>query len=58
MCRYTPTCSTYFLTALNEYGFFKGTFLGVKRLFKCNPFSKGGFDPVKPNIKGKIKWIL
>ena len=58
VCKFTPTCSTYFLNALNEYGLFVGSYLGFKRLLKCNPWSKGGLDPVKPNIKGKIKWIL
>jgi len=58
MCKFTPSCSTYFLLALKEYGIFKGTFLGLKRLARCNPWSKGGLDPLKPNIKGKIKWIL
>ncbi len=57
-CRYEPSCSTYFLQALDEYGAIKGAILGIKRIFRCNPWSKGGFDPVKPNIKGKIKWIL
>ena len=57
-CKFCPSCSTYFLQALDEYGFFKGFCLGTKRIFRCNPFSKGGLDPVKPNIKGKIKWIL
>lgn len=58
VCKFTPTCSTYFLQALKEYGFFKGFYLGVKRLCRCVPFTKGGWDPIKPNIKGKIKWIL
>ena len=57
-CKFTPSCSTYFLQALDEYGLFRGFVLGTKRIFRCNPFSKGGLDPVKPNIKGKIKWIL
>jgi len=57
-CKYTPTCSTYFLQALKEYGAIKGLIVGTKRLLRCNPWSKGGYDPLKPNIKGKIKWIL
>lgn len=57
-CRFYPTCSTYFLQALNEYGAVFGFFVGCKRILKCNPFSKGGYDPIKPNVKGKIKWIL
>ncbi|MBR4002685.1 MAG: membrane protein insertion efficiency factor YidD [Clostridia bacterium] len=58
VCKFTPTCSTYFLLAVKDYGVIKGSFLGVKRLLRCNPWSKGGLDPLKPNIKGKIKWIL
>ena len=57
-CKFRPTCSTYFLLAIKEYGPIKGFFLGTKRILKCNPWSKGGWDPLKPNIKGKIKWIL
>ena len=58
VCKFRPTCSTYFLIAIKEYGAVKGFFLGFKRLLRCNPNSEGGWDPVKPNIKGKIKWIL
>ena len=45
-CKYYPTCSEYMRQALNKYGCVKGTFLGIKRLLKCNPFSKGGYDPL------------
>lgn len=45
-CRFYPTCSEYFIEALNVHGFFKGSYLGIKRIFKCNPFFQGGFDPV------------
>ncbi len=45
-CRFYPTCSDYFIQALNYRGFFMGTFLGIFRILRCNPFSKGGFDPV------------
>ena len=46
MCRFYPTCSNYAIDALNEYGFFKGCFLSLKRIIRCNPFNKGGYDPV------------
>jgi|SRR5690554_1255543 len=46
MCRYRPTCSTYMLEALRRYGFFKGGFLGLKRLLRCHPLRPGGYDPV------------
>ena len=45
-CRFTPTCSEYALEAIEKYGPFKGTFLSIKRILRCNPFSKGGYDPV------------
>ena len=45
-CRYFPTCSEYAIEALNRYGAIKGSFLSVKRILRCNHFSKGGYDPV------------
>ena len=45
-CIYTPTCSKYAIEALEKYGFFKGSFLAVKRILRCHPFAKGGYDPV------------
>lgn len=46
-CKYYPTCSNYAIDAINEYGVFKGTILSIYRIIRCNPFSKGGYDPVK-----------
>ena len=46
-CKFYPTCSNYMIDAITKYGSFKGLYLGLKRLIKCNPFSKGGYDPVK-----------
>ena len=45
-CKYYPTCSNYAIEAYQKYGFFKGTALTVWRILRCNPFSKGGYDPV------------
>ena len=45
-CRFNPTCSAYALEALEKYGAAKGTWLTLKRLSKCHPFHKGGYDPV------------
>lgn len=45
-CRFYPTCSAYALEAYSKYGFFKGSFLSLKRILKCHPFHKGGYDPV------------
>ncbi|MHC1684955.1 MAG: membrane protein insertion efficiency factor YidD [Clostridiaceae bacterium] len=46
-CRYYPTCSQYGLEAIEKYGALKGGFLAFKRILRCNPFSKGGYDPLK-----------
>ncbi|TCL76331.1 hypothetical protein EDC14_100284 [Hydrogenispora ethanolica] len=45
-CRYYPTCSNYMIQAIQKYGVIKGMFLGSKRILRCNPFAKGGYDPV------------
>ena len=45
-CKYIPSCSNYAIEAINEYGAFKGSFMSIKRIMKCNPFSKGGIDLV------------
>ncbi len=46
-CKFYPTCSEYMVQAIEKYGVIKGILLGTKRLLKCNPFSKGGYDPLK-----------
>lgn len=45
-CRYYPTCSQYALEALEKHGAIKGGYLAVRRILRCNPFHKGGYDPV------------
>ena len=45
-CRFTPTCSAYAVEAFRKRGFFVGMILTVWRILRCNPFSKGGYDPV------------
>ncbi|MGN0481539.1 MAG: membrane protein insertion efficiency factor YidD [Lachnospiraceae bacterium] len=45
-CLYIPSCSTYAIQAIEKYGAFKGMFLACKRILRCNPFGKGGFDPL------------
>ena len=57
-CSFYPTCSAYAVQAIKEYGAFKGVILAIKRILRCNPKSKCGFDPLPPNIKGEIKWLI
>lgn len=47
-CRYTPTCSQYAIEAIEIHGIFKGSMLAIWRIMRCNPFCKGGWDPVPP----------
>ena len=56
-CRFTPTCSRYFLDAVREWGVVIGTLMAVWRLLRCNPFSAGGYDPVplRKEAIGRIK---
>lgn len=46
-CRFTPSCSQFALMAVEKHGLLKGMFMGTMRVLRCNPFSKGGFDPVR-----------
>ena len=46
-CKYTPTCSQYAIEAIEKHGAFRGSLMAVWRILRCNPFSKGGYDPVK-----------
>ncbi|MCQ2534734.1 MAG: membrane protein insertion efficiency factor YidD [Clostridia bacterium] len=46
-CKYSPTCSQYMIDALKKYGVLRGLPMGIWRILRCNPFSKGGYDPVK-----------
>ena len=55
-CNFVPSCSEYTLEAILKHGFFVGCFLGAKRIMRCHPWSKGGFDKV-PDKKRIIKWV-
>nr|WP_026476759.1 membrane protein insertion efficiency factor YidD [Alkaliphilus transvaalensis] len=46
-CRFYPTCSQYSIEAYKEFGFFKGTYLTLRRILRCHPFHPGGYDPLK-----------
>lgn len=52
-CRHEPTCSTYTVQAIEEWGPLKGMWLGMKRLSKCHPWGTWGYDPVPKNPKRK-----
>lgn len=45
-CRFTPSCSVYGYQAIEKYGVFKGGWMAIKRIGRCNPFNPGGYDPV------------
>ncbi len=52
-CRYYPSCSEYSIEALKEFGLIKGIFKSFIRILSCNPWGKGGLDPVKKEMKVK-----
>lgn len=52
MCKHIPTCSNYAIESIISYGSYKGIILSFKRIIRCNPFNKGGYDPV---IKKEVK---
>lgn len=56
-CIFTPTCSEYAMEAIQKRGIFMGIILSVWRILRCNPFNKGGFDPVPDSNRVK-KWVL
>ncbi len=45
-CRYSPTCSEYAIEAVERYGAWRGTIMALRRVISCNPFARGGYDPV------------
>lgn len=57
-CRYHPTCSNYGKECFRRFNFFKASFLTIYRILRCNPLSKGGFDPVPEKKYKNIKWVI
>ena len=56
-CKYVPTCSNYAIEAINTYGSIMGGYLSIKRILRCVPWAKGGYDPVpfkKENVNEKV----
>lgn len=47
-CRFTPTCSSYAIDALKEYGALRGSWMAIRRIGRCHPWHEGGHDPVPP----------
>lgn len=58
VCVYYPSCSTYMLQSIEKFGIIKGVARGTWRILRCNPWAKGGFDPVPDNPKGDMKWLF
>ena len=56
-CLYSPTCSEYMKRALNNHGVIVGILMGSWRLLRCNPLSRGGYDPVPENYF-KLRWVI
>ncbi len=52
-CRFHPSCSEYMIESVQKFGVFKGFYLGLKRLARCQPMCEGGFDPVPENLSDK-----
>lgn len=57
-CRFTPSCSNYFVQAVKEFGVIKGGKIGAKRLARCKPNGQYGYDPIPINLKGESKWLF
>ena len=53
-CRYLPTCSEYSLDSIKEHGLIHGNYLSIKRILRCHPFGREGYDPVPKKIRKEI----
>lgn len=56
-CMFTPTCSQYMLESLNRFGLIVGLLIGIFRILRCTPFTRGGYDPVPENYF-LFRWVM
>ena len=56
-CRFSPSCSSYGIEAIERFGALKGSFMTLYRILRCNPFNPGGYDPVPEKKRKKYKYI-
>lgn len=54
-CRFTPSCSSYAIEAISKFGIFKGGYMSIKRVVKCNPWGGCGYDPVPEKVEQHVK---
>ena len=53
-CRHTPSCSEYACQVVDEFGILRGSALSIWRILRCNPFTRGGYDPVRKTQEGNV----
>ncbi|MCR8969535.1 membrane protein insertion efficiency factor YidD [Facklamia sp. 7083-14-GEN3] len=56
-CRYSPTCSSYTIQAIERFGALKGLLMGLVRILRCHPFREGGLDPVPDHFTLRRQWV-
>jgi len=57
-CIYSPSCSSYMVDAVKDFGVIRGVAMGIWRILRCVPWAEGGVDPVPDNLKGEAKWLF